>query len=417
MKTSLTFAFCTLLCALSARGGPVQSISRLAFGPDHVLFLADWKAGQIVALDLPAASALKAEPFNLTNFDEILSKAVGGSDFRVEDMKARPGTGEVYVALSAGHDGRPMLVSVTSDGSAKTLDLAANSGKSLPLKDAPDSGYEFWDKTPERSFTVTDMKWHEGKLYIAGLSNQEFASTLRIVPYPFSGSQRMVSVEIYHTSHDQIETRAPIRQMTFVTLGGKQYLLAAYLCTPLVTIPLDSMQDGAHVRGKTIAELGYGNTPDGIVTFDVTWQGATTTYALVSNVERNAELIPLTQIAAANEKPGLMKQVNFGEIAGLSPIQAPLAGVYRIDNLNSQFLIALRRDLATGHSQLLTFDKSFRFRISDFISEYNFPGYKYQGQVQVGFIKPVEDALKKEEGYPVTSSPMPNGPFPYKGKQ
>ena len=67
----------------------------------------------------------------------------------------------------------------------------------------------------------------------------------------------MTSVEIYHTTHNQIETRAPIRAMSFATLGGKPYVVAAYLCTPLVTIPLEDLKDGAHIRGKAIAELGY----------------------------------------------------------------------------------------------------------------------------------------------------------------
>ena len=35
----------------------------------------------------------------------------------------------------------------------------------------------------------------------------------------------MTSVEIYHTSHNQIETRAPIRVLSFATLGGKPYLI------------------------------------------------------------------------------------------------------------------------------------------------------------------------------------------------
>ncbi len=50
------------------------------------------------------------------------------------------------------------------------------------------------------------------------------------------------------------------------------------------------------------------------------------------------------------------------------------------------------------------------------MSDYNFPGYKYEGQIQTGFIKPVEDSLKKQEGYAVTNSDMPNGPFPFKKK-
>lgn len=399
----------------SAKSEEVSSISKIVFGPDNVLFLADWKAGKIHAVKLAEPSDKSSKPFNLLNFDGILEKTLNSSEIKIEDVKARPGTNQVYVAVSVGNGGKPALLSVTADGTATKVDLEKAESSSVEIKKAPDSGYEFWDKIPERSFTVTDMQWHDGKLYIAGLSNQEFASTLRIVPFPFNPQQQSVtSVEIFHSSHNQIETRAPIRQMTFANLGGKDYLIGAYLCTPLVTIPLDSLQDGAHIKGKTIAELGFGNTPAGMLTFDAEWQGKKSTYLLVTNIERNAQLISLSDVVQANDKPGLSKQVGFGEVAGVPQIQTPFSGVYRIDNLNDQFLIALRRDLATGNSQLITFDKSFRFRISDFVSEYNFPGYKYEGEVQLKYIKPVEDALKKQEGYLVPESVMPNGPFPYK---
>ncbi len=68
-------------------------------------------------------------------------------------------------------------------------------------------------------------------------------------------------MEIYHAGHNLIETRAPIRAMSFTSWGGRPYLVAAYTCTPLVTIPLDDLKDGAHIRGKTVAELGYGGVP------------------------------------------------------------------------------------------------------------------------------------------------------------
>jgi hypothetical protein len=51
------------------------------------------------------------------------------------------------------------------------------------------------------------------------------------------------------------------------TLGGKPYVVAAYVCTPLVTIALDDLKDGAHIKGKAIAELGYGNTPADMISY------------------------------------------------------------------------------------------------------------------------------------------------------
>ena len=40
-----------------------------------------------------------------------------------------------------------------------------------------------------------------GKVYVAGLSNEQFASTLRAIPFPFTEADKGTSVEIYHGAH------------------------------------------------------------------------------------------------------------------------------------------------------------------------------------------------------------------------
>lgn len=410
----IALVFAALLTGTKAEAAEVQSVSRIAFGPDNTLFVADWKGAQILAITLPSPVDTSSAPYNLLDFEDALSKAVGTKDIRIEDLRARPGSNEAYVALSVGPTRRPAIVAVQSNGTVKSLDLKVMKAQKAELKDVIDWHYEFWNHIPERSFTVTDMQFHNGKLYVAGLSNQNFASTLRVLDYPFTGQQSTASVQIYHTSHDEIETRAPIREMTFATLDGKDYLLAAYMCTPLVTIPVDAIQNGAHITGKTIAELGYGNTPDGLLTFTANEQGKNVDYLLVSNINRNAEVVSMQQVDAANQKESMSKWIPFGSIEGVTPVQTPFSSVYRVDSLSPQFFIALRRDLETGKSQLVTYDKNFRFRLSDFVSEYNFPGYVYKGKMQLNMIKPVEDTLKKEEGFSVTTNPEINGPFPPK---
>ena len=53
------------------------------------------------------------------------------------------------------------------------------------------------------------MAFADGKLMIAGLSNEEFASKLRAIPYPFTTAEPGTSVEIFHGNHGQLETRSP----------------------------------------------------------------------------------------------------------------------------------------------------------------------------------------------------------------
>lgn len=392
---------CCLNAAVNASAADIKSISRLATGPGNVLFVADWKAARVHAITLPEA---KQEPagtaFNILDLESLLSKQVGGAKVTVEDMVLRPGTAEAYVAISYGAAKTPALIVVTSDHKARRIDLKAAKSTSTELRDAPSSKSEFWNETPERSFTVTDMKWRDGEIFVAGLSNQDFASTLRRVKYPFGAGQSTTSVEIYHTGHNLIETRAPIRAMSFATWGGKPYLVAAYTCTPIVTIPLEDLKDGAHVRGKTIAELGYGNTPAGMISYSKTEQGKTEDFLLLVNFQRGASVIPVSQVEAASVRPGMDKVVPFGQIAGMDVTPAPLAGVMRIDNLDDKSFIVVRRRLETDALQLVSIGKDLSFRLSDFLSEYAFQDYSFKGnEFQLKYIKPRQDMMLKDEGF------------------
>jgi hypothetical protein len=168
--------------------------------------------------------------------------------------------------------------------------------------------------------------------------------------------------------------------MSFATWGGKPYLVAAYTCTPVVTIPLEDLKDGAHIRGKTIGELGYGNTPADMISYSKTEQGKTEDFLLLVNFERGADVIPVSQVEAASGRPGMDKVVPFGQIAGLDVTSAPLAGVMRVDNLDEKSFIVVRRQLEKDALQLVTIGKELSFRLSDFISEYAFQEYSFKGE-------------------------------------
>jgi hypothetical protein len=401
MRLLIVAFACCLGAASNASAVDINSISRLAAGPENVLFVADWKSARVHAITLPGAAQKPAgTTFNILDLDSVLSKQVGGAKVTIEDMVVRPGTAEAYIGVSYGAAKTPALIVVTSDQRARRVNLKAAKSTSIALRDAPTSNYKFWRETPERSFTVTDMKWRDGELFIAGLSNQDFASTLRRVHYPFDSKQSVTSVEIYHTGHNLIETRAPIRAMSFATWGGKPYLVAAYTCTPIVIIPLEDLKDGAHIRGKTIGELGYGNTPADMISFSKTEQGKTEDFLLLVNFERGADVIPLSQVEAASGRPGMDKVVPFGQIAGLDVTSAPLAGAMRVDNLDEKSFIVVRRQLEKDALQLVTIGKELTFRLSDFISEYAFQEYSFKGNAfQLKYIKPRQDMLLKDEGF------------------
>ena len=220
----IAIAYC-LGAAVNASAAEIKSISRLAAGPENVLFVADWKTARVHAVNLPASAQKPAgTAFNILDLENLLSRQVGGAKITVEDMVVRPGTAEVYVAVSYGAAKTPALFLVTSDrqgsprrpqGGEVDLDQRfATRPRRLQILEGNARAKLYSDR----------HEMARGELFIAGLSNQEFSSTLRRIKYPFDSQQSITSVEIYHTGHNLIETRAPIRAMSFATLGGSPTL-------------------------------------------------------------------------------------------------------------------------------------------------------------------------------------------------
>ena len=410
MKMILALGTAFLLSCAAAHAATQTSVSNMTFGPSNVLFAADWKAGRVYAYRLGPALHDGGGPFNLLNLQAPLATAVGTQHFSIRDLAMRPGTAEAYISMEVGERYQPVIVRVTPSGSVTKLDFANTPSTSVALAKAG-GNLRFWDHVPEIAYTVTDMKWHDGRLYVAGLANQNFSSTLRMLSYPF-GRQWMSSVEIYHTVHNQLETRAPIRAMTFANVNGVDTLLAGYLCSPLVSIPVASLTDGAHVKAKTLAELGVAGIPTSMIVYDQPdmQSGKSTPFVLVNERYRPSVAIPLEGIAKESIGPGIVTPPSFTAPPGqnLGAILEDFDGVLRMDNQNAQFFLALRRNLDTGAAQLVSYDKSASYRLSDAdISDYDFPAYRYSGDYQTRLILPMQNKLKKEEGYPDLVIPQP----------
>ena len=381
MNTRSSWLLSLFIAAGAAHAAPptVQSAGKLGFGDARTLFVADWKGARIFALPLPAPVRPAGKPFNLMDVQAPIARAlkVAPAALRFEDMAVQPGSELAYVALtvrSARGQGKPAIVTIDATGQVRKLDLTRIAG-SAAIMDAPTADVAFWRDLPAQTLTVTDMRYYQNRLYVAGLSNRSFASTLRVYDYPFSGKASATTVEMYHPVHNQIETRAPIRSMTVMTLAGEPTLVAAYTCTPLVTIPLKELRDGAHIAARTVGELGWGSAPNGLVSF----KAGDAEYALLVNSSRSADLLSASDLASAAAAPGLKTPIEWpGQpYLGVKATMAPMAAVMRVDNLNAQLLLALRRSDAGGEMQLVSIPKGGYLRLSDFVNEYDFPDYRY----------------------------------------
>ena len=363
--------------AAAAPAAPIKSATKLAFGDAGTLFIADWMSGRIYELPVPVPAA-EGKPFNLKDIQGTVAAALHAAptSLRFEDLVVQPGSEIAYVALTIknGASSRPAVVAIDSAGKVKTIDLK-KIGSSVQITDRPSADLSFWHDVPAQSLTVTDMRFYQGKLYVAGLSDRSFASTLRIYDYPFKGSAHAATIEMYHPVHNQLETRAPIREMSITTLNGEPTLVAAYTCTPLVTIPLKDLTDGAHVVAKTIGEMGWGSQPVGMVTF----KAGDADYLLMVNSSRSADLLPLSEIADGAAKPGLNTPIEWPAkpYLGVKATMVPLSATMRIDNLNDGLLLAMRRDDSSGAVQLASIPKGAYLRLSDFVNEYDFKDYQY----------------------------------------
>lgn len=122
---------------------------------------------------------------------------------------------------------------------------------------------------------------------------------------------------------------------------------------------------------------------------------------MLLNYHRSGNIIQISEVEAANGKPGIDKPVPAGQIVGVQETPAPLVGATRIDNLDDQFFIVVRRALEKDALQLVSFDKAMLFRLTDFVSEYDFPQYRYNNvEFQLKNFKPAHDILMKQEGFP-----------------
>ncbi len=395
------------LTAGLAHGQGLQSATVLEFADADTLFIADSIGGAIHAFDLPEGGAApdQAAPYNLLDLDGVLAEALGGDPrgFVYHDLAVHPVTQDAYLSLTATVDGttEPAVVTVTRDGVVQRLDLAALASSTFTLQDPADVGVTFWRDIPAASFTVTDLDFANGELFVSGLSTGEFASTLRRVPFPFTDAASSTGIEMFHAAHGQTETRAPVRAMTVMDLDGVSTVVAAYTCTPLVAVPVADLADGANITGRTIAELGYGNTPLEVLDFQVMdREGNAATYVLVINREMDADLISLADLTAAAAGPGITEPIAaLGDTKGVATTPLPMSGVMQAADQDAQFLLTLRRNMDTGAMDLVSFRKGAYFRLSDFVSEYNFPDYQYADNQFSDGLRMFQNMLKADEGF------------------
>jgi len=248
---------------LAGGSAGLKSAGVLAFGPDGMLFVGDSVGGAIAAIDTGDRTAGSAAKVNVQGIDEKLAALVGvmPGDILINDVAVNPISKNVYVSAARGRgpDAAPLVVRVDASGKLTLLTLDNIKHETVSLSDAPDANPTA--RQNPRTQTITDMAFVNGNVMVAGMSNEEWSSALRSIPYPFKAAGKGTQLQIWHASHGRYETQSPVRTFVPYTIDGQQYVLAAYTCTPLVKIPVSDLKAGAQVKGVTISDLGSGNQP------------------------------------------------------------------------------------------------------------------------------------------------------------
>lgn len=380
----------------------LTSISVMKFGPENVLFVGDSRAATLFAFELGAAgSPREPRPYNLHAIDQKIADLLGAplDQISIRDMVVQPSTGEAYVGVHRGHgtESIALIVRINQSGEIHVLPIESIAYSKYELPNAVSAEIELWNHVAARSLSITDIEFFEGEVLVAGLSNADFSSTLYRIPYPFRDAACTSSIEMYHAAHAQTETRAPIQTMAVVRLGEKSHVLAAYTCTPLVTIPIDALADKAHVKGKTIGELGYGSAPIDMIHFrSFGMQGEVQDNVLITNRYHGAMIFDVKALAERNEQAGMSERATEMIVAPKHQV-VPFAGVFHVDDQDPRHLAILRRDMETGRLDLLSVMKGIYARVSAFPSEYMMPGFPFDKLPQQ--FQQMYAMMKQNEGF------------------
>ena len=274
------------LTASLTKGTPeLKSAGPLAFGPEGILFVGDTRAATIFAIATEDTTAAKFAKFKVEGVNEKIANLLGidAKQLAVNDMATNPISGNIYFLVSRGkgNDAKPAIVKVDPKGKLSEFPLKDVMFSKVSIANPPAEG-------KNRQESITQVAFVKDRVYVAGLSNEDFASKLRSIPFPFKEADKGTSIEIYHGAHGRIETASPVRTFVACEIDGQTNILAAYTCTPLVRIPVSDLKPGVKVKGTTVAELGNMNRPLDMIVY----QKDGKEYLLLANSARGVMKIP-----------------------------------------------------------------------------------------------------------------------------
>jgi hypothetical protein len=263
MKRALSVACLLLLCLSSVvqadQGNPkIKTIESIAFGPNGLLLVGG--GAQVVAIETGDTTPSTWTVTELANLDQLLAGKLGldAKDIEIRKLAVNPASHKAYVALQSLK---------TKDNAILTIDGAGKVAE-FPLDNVKYTSFAL--ATPNASITkVTDITWADGKIVAATQASDKFASRVfTINPAAKDGSPKQISTKTFHVGHNRWETQAPLRVLMSYMEEGKSGVVGSFTCTPIVRYDLEDAKNDDQITGRSVVELGHGNTPLDMFTYE-----------------------------------------------------------------------------------------------------------------------------------------------------
>jgi hypothetical protein len=233
----------------------LTAIDVIGFAPGGVLLIGDGRGGQILAVKTNDTTETKSISQKIENIQQRLAARIGAKSDGISmlDMAVNPASGRVYFAVRKQDDKQYIILRIDGGGNIDEfqLDNVTYARLVLPKGERAPVNY------------VTDLAWADDRILAGARANEEFASKLFVIKAPLEHEAEgaIYSAETYHVSHGRWETKAPMSAIIPFRENEQTFVVGAFSCTPVVKYPIDAIKPGASVKGISVLELGSGNRP------------------------------------------------------------------------------------------------------------------------------------------------------------
>jgi hypothetical protein len=240
----------------------IKRIGRMSFAPNGVLLIADIGSGAVVAIETGDTGPVKKLKTRVNDVDKKIATALGVStaDLSIADMAVNPESGMIYVSAIRKTDNTSAIITFDADGKLTILDLTDTRFVRVPLPVGEGSQIR----------AISGVEYTDGRILAAGQSNEEFSSKIFSLPLPLTHGKSgdAFSTETYHVAHGRWETRAPIQSFIPYREGGEDYVVGSFACTPIAKFKVTDIAKNSKVKGTSVVELGSGNRPIDMFTYE-----------------------------------------------------------------------------------------------------------------------------------------------------